>query len=219
MNFDFVTPYYDALARLIFGRRLQRAQAVFLHRILPGASVLMVGGGTGWLLGPVLKRCQPKPGSPGPSSRPGHLIYLESSAGMLDRASRRMVQKPLVGSVEFRLGDETALRPDEQFDVVLTPFVLDLFHEETLRTNLIRRLANVLRPGGLLLVTDFVQSPVWWHNALIRAMIRFFRLTAGIETRQLADWQQLLAETGLVLRQRRKAVNGVVSAEVWERLG
>jgi ubiquinone/menaquinone biosynthesis C-methylase UbiE len=205
-NFDWVAPVYDAMAFVVFGRKLQRAQTVYLNLIPEGASVLIVGGGTGWLLEQLLKHYEP-----------GHILYLESSGQMVAQASRRMVRKAVLGSVEFRVGDETSLRPDEKFDVVITPFLLDLFSESTLQTQLIPQLLHALAPNGHWLVTDFVPPAVWWQKALLWTMIRFFRLTAGIETRQLANWQKLLQAAGLVNIARKPQVGGMVSAQLWKR--
>src|SRR5919199_4607929 len=144
-NFDWVAPVYDAMAFVVFGRKLQRAQTVYLNLIPEGASVLIAGGGTGWLLEQLLKHY-----------KPGHILYLESSGQMVAQASRRMVRKAVLGSVEFRVGDETSLRPDEKFDVVITPFLLDLFTQSTLQAQLIPRLLHALAPDGNWLVTDFV---------------------------------------------------------------
>ena len=204
-NFNWVAPAYDALAWVVFGRSLKRAQVVFLDRIPSGASILIVGGGPGWLLEPLLA-----------SRPPGRIVYLEASANMLARASRRMLKRQLLGTVEFRLGDETSLRPDD-FDVIITPFVLDLFTDEALQTRLLPRLHNALKPGGLWFVTDFVPATGYGQKMLLQAMIWFFRLTANIETRQLADWQRIMAEMGLKLSKRSSQVGGMVSAEVWIR--
>jgi ubiquinone/menaquinone biosynthesis C-methylase UbiE len=203
-DFNRIAPIYDALAFAVFGRGLQRAQAVFLNKISVDASVLIVGGGTGWLLEEVLRTCQPK-----------RVLYLEASAQMLARASRRMVRHSVLGSVEFRVGTETSLKPAERFDVILTPFVLDLFTEKTLRARFIPQVLNTLNPGGLWLVTDFVQPRRSWQKLLLWIMIRFFRLTAGIETQTLANWQQLLAEAGLVRTEQKTQVGDMVLAEVW----
>lgn len=210
-NFNTVAPLYDALSFLVFGHRLEQAQSVFLRpnarlSIPKGASVLVVGGGTGKILKPLLQNCQPD-----------RVVYLEKSAKMLARASRRMAETPLLGTAEFRLGDETALRPGERFDVVITPFLLDLFTEQTLTTELLPRLNNVLAEGGYWLVTDFVRTGVWWHETLLWAMIRFFRLTAGIETRQLVDWQRLLSASGLKLRAFQPRLDGLISTELYQK--
>lgn len=203
-GFDWIAPVYDALAFVVFGHRLQQAQAAFLNHIPPDASVLLVGGGTGWLLEQLLLNCHPK-----------RVLYLEASAQMLARASRRMVRHSVLGSVEFRLGDENSLKPDERFDVVLTPFVLDLFTEETLRSQLIPQLLKAMNPRGLWIVTDFVQPRRNWQKLLLWLMIRFFRLTAGMKAKTLANWQRQLADAGLIRNACQNRVGGMVSAEVW----
>jgi ubiquinone/menaquinone biosynthesis C-methylase UbiE len=210
-DFNGIAPLYDALAFLVFGRRLEQAQAVFLQpnarlSIPKGASVLVVGGGTGGVLEPLLLHCQP-----------GRVVYLEKSARMLARASKRMTETALIGTVEFRLGDETMLRPDERFDVVITPFLLDLFNETALVNHFLPTLRNALADGGYWLITDFVRTGVCWQEALLWTMIRFFRLTAGIETRQLVDWQRVLEEAGLRLRAFEPRLNGLVSTELYQK--
>lgn len=204
-TFDFVAPIYDALAFVVFGRRLQQAQTVCLDQMPAGASVLIVGGGTGELLGHVLNRC-----------RPQRVLYLEASAKMLARASRRMIRSGSTGTVEFRLGTEADLRPDECFDVLMTPFVLDVFTETTLTSRVIPRLRAALEPGGQWYVTDFVRTTVWWQRALLWTMIRFFRLTAGIEAGQLTDWPRALTNAGLTLTYEQPQVWGMVSAQTYQ---
>jgi tRNA (cmo5U34)-methyltransferase len=203
-NFDWVAPFYDFLAFLVFGHRLRRAQVVFLNQIPTNAHILIVGGGTGWLLQQVLIHCQPN-----------QVVYLEASAQMLARASKRVINHNVAGSVVFRVGDEMSLKPQESFDVIMTPFVLDLFTEQYLQSGLIPQLQKVLNPSGLWFVTDFVNPRIGWQKLLLWTMIRFFRLTAGIKTVELADWQKLLAESGLQRSKQKGQVSGMVSTEVW----
>ncbi|RYC69433.1 class I SAM-dependent methyltransferase [Spirosoma sordidisoli] len=221
MGFDWIEPVYDILAKIVFGSRLQRAQLRFIDQIhrqqtsrepadssvlSAPVSVLLLGGGTGWLLQQILQRCQPV-----------RVLYLEASGRMLARATRRILHQPFSIEVRFQTGDEQTIPADEQFDVIITPFVLDLFTRATLQHRMIPRLLEALRPGGIWLVTDFVPAQGWWQRVLLWSMIRFFRLTAGIEARQLPDWQLLMSQAGLVCRDRQSAVGGMVSAEVWER--
>ena len=49
-NFDSVAGYYDKLSILVFGTAMRRAQTAHLHDIPLGRNVLILGGGTGWLL-------------------------------------------------------------------------------------------------------------------------------------------------------------------------
>ena len=54
-NFDSVARIYDGLSNLIFGKAIRRAQTAYLSDIRPGANVLVLGGGTGWLLSELSK--------------------------------------------------------------------------------------------------------------------------------------------------------------------
>lgn len=202
-NFDWIAPVYDGLARLVFGRRLQRAQLVWLHLIPQQATVLVVGGGTGWLLEQLLIQCKPK-----------RVVYLDASARMVAKASRRVIQKRLLGTVDFRTGDVLELAEKECFDVVVLPFVLDLFAAPTLQ-QLIPRLKMGMQPGGIWLVTDFVNTTSVWQRLLLWGMIRFFRFTTGIEIEQLANWQALLSASGLVQQCNQAQVWGMVASDVW----
>ncbi|GAB3013728.1 class I SAM-dependent methyltransferase [Spirosoma pulveris] len=205
-NFNWIAPVYDTLAFLVFGRKLQRAQGIFLDRVTPKSSVLLVGGGTGWLLEQLLVDCKPE-----------RVLYLETSSRMVARATRRMTRKSLPGTVTFRVGDETTLDASDQFDVVITPFLLDLFNEQTLQNRLIPSLLRALKPGGTWLVTDFVAPSIWWQKVLLWTMIRFFRLIAGIQSSSLVNWQQCLADAGLSLLERKAQVGEMASSEVWSR--
>ena len=214
MTFDPVAPVYDALARLVFGRQLQRAQTELIGSVtLPNqsASILIVGGGTGFLLLNILKKF--------PGCR---VLHLEASGSMNRRATRRLLRTFTSGAapetVAFRTGDETTLSPGEQFDLILLPFVLDLFTEATLKTRFLPRLQAATAPGGQWLVTDFVNSPLWYHRTLLWTMFRFFRLTTCIEARQLPDWQRLLIEVGLCQQASTNRMNGLVVSALLRQL-
>ncbi|UOQ74624.1 class I SAM-dependent methyltransferase [Hymenobacter cellulosilyticus] len=102
-GFDRVAPFYDPLARLVFGNALQRAQQAALAGLPAGRPrVLIIGGGSGWVLGEVLQRR--------PDSR---VLYLEASAMMLakSRATLLHTTPDRAAQVEFRLGTEQDLRP------------------------------------------------------------------------------------------------------------
>ena len=49
-GFDKLTPYYDLLTRLVFGKAIINSQEQFLSLVRSGSRVLVVGGGTGKIL-------------------------------------------------------------------------------------------------------------------------------------------------------------------------
>lgn len=206
-GFDYVATFYDPLARLVYGRALHQAQQTALQALPAGApAVLVIGGGTGWVLGEILARR--------PAAR---VLYLEASPRMLAR-SREFLQRQWpthAAQVEFRLGTEAALQPTEQFDAVLTFFFLDLFELNRLR-QLISRLNEARRAAGPWLFADFAAPQKWWQRGLLAAMYGFFGLTTGISARRRPPIEAELKRLGLERQVLGQFFGGMVEAAVYK---
>ncbi|MCC2548134.1 class I SAM-dependent methyltransferase [Hymenobacter sp. BT175] len=205
-GFDRVAPVYDLLARLVFGRALQQAQQAALRGLPEGEPrVLIIGGGSGWIIGEVL-RLRPQ----------ASILYLEASPAMLTR-SRQVVAglTPEAGrQVELRLGTEDFLKAEETFDAVLTFFFLDLF--EPLRLgHILRRLHRALRPGAAWLLADFCPPKRFWQKGLLTMMYRFFRLTTGISGHAIPDLRAELTRLGLSAGPAEQFYGGLVAGSIF----
>lgn len=200
-GFDGVAWCYDVLSGLVFGKSLRQAQQFALESLPPdNPCVLIIGGGTGWVLGEVLRRR--------PESR---ILYLEASAAMLRRAQATLQQAApaQANQVTFQLGTEAALAPDATFDALVTFFLLDLFTPQYLQ-GLLQRLRAAQRPGAPWLVADFVPPQHQWQRVLHHSMYTFFRLTTGISARQLPDWPAALQGLGLKQQTAARFYGGAV---------
>ena len=205
-NFDSVAWCYDALAGLVFGGSLRRAQRAALAGLPAGAPcVLVLGGGTGWVLTEVLRRC-PR----------ATVLYLEASGPMLARAMGhlRRTAPGAAGQVEFRRGTEAMLGPSEQFDALVTFFVLDCFPLDVLGPAL-DRLAAARRPTAPWLLADFCRPRYGWQRALLGAMYRFFGAVAALQTRQMPDLHAALGERGLHSAQQAFFFGGAIEGTVF----
>lgn len=206
-GFDRIAWAYDFLAFLIFGPSIKKAQAVFLGAIPLRASVLMVGGGSGWLLKQLLIRCQPS-----------QVVYVEASGKMRALSRSAIRSLPTASSVEFRLGNETTITERACFDVVITPFFLDLFTPPRLENDILPRLFRSLRPQGLWLLTDFTPSARWHHRFLLRTMYGFFEKIARIEARHLPPYADLMVRVGLRKEQRASYYGGFIESNIWAKV-
>ena len=201
--------YYDLLASLAFGGSLRRAQraalAAGLASIGPAPRVLVLGGGPGWVLGALWRAC--------PTAR---VLYLEVSAPMLARTQARLQRRPPPpgGAVELRLGSEADLQPGEQFEALVTFFVLDSFLPDALPPAL-TQLAAARRPGAPWLVADFLPAAGGWRRALLAVMYWFFGRVVGLQARQLPPWPAALAARDLRLTWEQHFFGGAVAAQVW----
>ena len=184
-SFSPVAGFYDALARIVFGRKLQEAQAANLNYIADNSRLLIIGGGSGWILQQVLFRiCHSR------------IVYLEASGSMLRKSEKRNKHNLFSNTVEYRLGTEADIYPSEQFDIIIANFFLDLFSPSYLDP-IAEKLYSALAPGGKWLITDFVPPvtnflPAWRAYILYKSMYLFFRVTCGISATTLPDWENNL---------------------------
>jgi tRNA (cmo5U34)-methyltransferase len=209
-NFDKVAPFYDGLSRLVFGSALRRAQVAHVAAIPENACVLLIGGGSGWLLEQLLRQ-KPK----------AKVTYLEASPKMVQLARQRLARDPGIAqaAASFCVGTENDLLPGESFDVIITPFLLDLFPDERLQV-LLDRLCLALVPGGLWLFSDFwpVEKPrPYWQQLLLKSMYTFFRLVSHVQANQLPDFEQHFNRLPLQEMQTARFYKGMVQAKVYRK--
>ena len=203
-GFDRVAWFYDAFAALVFGPALRNTQRAALGGLPVGAPhVLILGGGTGWVLLEVLRR------------RPAAtVLYLEASPRMLARA-RAHLHPAQLAQVEFRHGTQAALAPGETFDAVLTFFVLDCVAAPDL-PDALNRLHAALRPGGRWLLADFRFARRGWRWLMLATMFWFFRLTTGLRARELPNLVAAIKARGLRGEVQGRFYRGATEAVVFQ---
>jgi ubiquinone/menaquinone biosynthesis C-methylase UbiE len=132
--FDAVAGKWEDMRRQFFGDGVRRA-AIEAAQITPGAVVVDVGTGTGFLAEAAV----------GAGAR---VIGIDASEGMLDQVRQRLAGR----SFEARPGDVESLPVDDsQADAVLANMVL---HHAPDPARAIGEMVRVLKPGGTLVITD-----------------------------------------------------------------
>ena len=172
-NYDTIASFYDQLARLIFGRSLIKAQLYLLRSIPPGTNVLIVGGGTGWILDRITRRH--------PSGL--RITYIDSSQKMIALARKRRIGK---NEVVYISEPVEKVAREGAYDVVITSFLFDNFDKNTLMP-VFTSIHKYLKPGGLWLYCDFQNTGIFWQRELLNVMYLFFRLFCGIKATRLPD--------------------------------
>ena len=183
-DFDGVSKIYDKLSTLVFGKSMSEAQTVFLPEIAQYVSVLILGGGTGWLLANVLK-----------TNLKGKVWYVEASLKMIE-LSKRKIPTVEMSRVFFIHGTEHSIPAEIAFDVVITPFFLDLFTNNHCQV-VVQKITSCLHSKSIWVVTDFINL-AWWHNGMLFMMYKFFKLTSNIEASKLPEWESILKRHGLI---------------------
>jgi ubiquinone/menaquinone biosynthesis C-methylase UbiE len=170
-NYDNSAWFYDRLSRLVYGRALINAQVYLLNFVPANSTILIAGGGTGWILDELT------------NIYPAGLkiTYVEISANMTALSQKRQTGQNEVTFINNAV-ENVELQPD--FDVIITPFLFDNFVNETV-DSVFNHLHNLLKTKGLWLNADFQLTGRWWQNILLKSMFIFFRLLCGIEASRL----------------------------------
>jgi ArsR family transcriptional regulator len=169
--FDSVGPEWDAL-RKVFNDDALRARAI-ARLVTPGLRVADVGTGTG-ILAAELARLGLR------------VVAIDNSARMLDAARAKLAAEGRA-DVELRRGEAGALPlADGEVDAALAHMVL---HYLPSPAEAIREMARVVRPGGSVVLVDFVRhAHEWMRQELGVAWL-------GFEQGEIAGW---CAEAGLL---------------------
>jgi len=203
-NYDTVAWFYDRMARLVFGSVQADAQVYLLQAIPPGARVLIIGGGTGQVLEDMVH-----------VHAAGLVItYIDASEKMIAQARKRNVKE---NGITFIMGRVEDVVLDGQFDVVMTPFLLDNFSDADAR-RAFNRIDGWLAGQGIWLYTDFQQTQVFWQKILLKSMLLFFRVCCGIKNRHLPDVAACFREYGYKPVIQKEFMNGFILSAVYERI-
>ena len=192
MNPDFntVARPYDFISRLVFGDSLVEAQTSLLHYIPSNSQILIVGGGTGWILEEISK------------IHPAGLqiVYVEVSSTMIDLSKKRNYKQNSVSFIHQPVEDFLS---ETLFDVVITPFFFDLFLREKV-DSLFSHIHDQLKINGLWLYTDFIPAKFqnrFWQKLLLKTMYIFFGFTSKVKAKELVDMDLYFQNRFIILKE------------------
>ncbi|MES2268841.1 MAG: methyltransferase domain-containing protein [Bacteroidota bacterium] len=203
-NYDNSASFYDRLSRLVFGKALINAQVYLLPNIPQKSNVLIVGGGTGWILEEVTKIH--------PSGL--DITYVEISANMMALSRKRNIGENKVIYINQAV-EQAQLSHD--FDVVITPFLFDNFTEANLPI-IFNHIHQTLKLGGLWLNTDFRLTGKWWQYAMLKSMLLFFKILCGVESWHLPDVAKQFDAKGYKLVDEKTFFGEFVMSRLYKKL-
>jgi ubiquinone/menaquinone biosynthesis C-methylase UbiE len=179
-NYDPIANYYDRIHHLFYGQAEISAQVELLDYVRPGDRVLILGGGTGWIL--------EKIGDIFPSGL--EITYIESSARMMGLTTARKCGQNRVALVTSTVEE---WKGEMEYDCVLTGLFFDNFNEAHALA-VVRQVTPFLKMGGYWLESDFYYPKKRgkpWQAILLWLMYWSARLICGVEAKRLPDMDKI----------------------------
>jgi ubiquinone/menaquinone biosynthesis C-methylase UbiE len=138
-------PYYDRIIALMFlGReRALREMTVQIAPVGPGDKVLEAGCGTGSLTLAAKVHTGPE----------GEVVGIDASPEALDIARDKAARAGIGVTFQHALIEDIPY-PDDQFDVVLSCFMIHHLPSDDARRQGLAEVYRILKPGGRLLILD-----------------------------------------------------------------
>jgi len=183
-NYDHIARIYDLLSKMIYGNAIINAQVCMLRCVPQRSSILIVGGGTGWILEKLA----------GQYPQGLEIDYIESSATMISLSRQRDNKGNKVNFIHLPV---ESFATQKSYDVIITPFIFDNFKKEKIEQVFVK-LDSRLKPNGLWLYADFVNDKIesrLWKKLLLKVMYLFFLITCGIETQELISMDEYFADS------------------------
>lgn len=203
-NFDKIAPYYDQFARLIFSDSIKKAQVEFLDQIAPKSKVLILGGGTGWILQEVMTK-----------EKDVVIFYVEKSSKMLEIA-RSQLDSENLQKIHFIHNSIEDWNTEINFDMLICNFFLDVFTEQKLQQQIIPKLKFLLKPEGKLLVADFQNKKnLLWQKLILWMMHVFFGKVSKLESKHLSNFGAALCSAGFDLEKGRDFHRSMIFSHVY----
>lgn len=212
MNFNRVAPYFRRLEKIVFKNQMQRCRTAHLDVLPSVKKAALIGEGDGQFLIEFLKQndCE-------------QVHYIDSSQTMLELARKRVQEYSLnaLSRVEFYHLDLTLeAMPDQDYDLVVTNFFLDVFRKQSLNAS-ISKVAASCNKKAIWLYADFQISGGRLQRiraiAWMKVMYTFFRIVAQIQAQRLLDPSTILEGHEFKLIAMAEFRRGLMRSEVRQR--
>jgi 2-polyprenyl-3-methyl-5-hydroxy-6-metoxy-1,4-benzoquinol methylase len=197
-NFNRLASFYDFLKKIVFQSAIDKASSYFIPCLPQHCHILIVGGGTGELLR-YFKETQT-------------IVYLEKSTKMIAKAKDRS----FAARVDFQCEDVFHYRFAQQFDCIITPFVLDCFPTMKLQ-QVFKHLAKQLKHSGHWIQVDFYPQGKL-QNKLVALMYFFFSKIIGLRMSKIANFDLLFTKEVFEEKKNVRFKHGLIQSKYYEKI-
>ncbi|MCO6461590.1 MAG: class I SAM-dependent methyltransferase [Saprospiraceae bacterium] len=206
LNYNRIARTYDFLSRIVFWGAQQKIQKGLIKWLKNGDNILIVGGGSGWILEEIAKLNLAKI----------KITYVEESSKMIQLTRRRQFQ---TSHVEIIQADIFELKIREKFDVIFTPFLFDHFNKEESQY-LFEKLNKCANKSALWINTDFSLNSgagKWWKKIYMAIIYIFFKWAIHIKNSELTELDPIIIKKGYSKLFEKYTYMNFIHGSIWQK--
>jgi cyclopropane fatty-acyl-phospholipid synthase-like methyltransferase len=177
LKYDNIALWYDSLSKLIFLGSQQRIQRKLITSLKDGDRMLLIGGGSGWILEDINRLYRQNI----------EITYIEQSGKMLEMTKKRHFNPLAVNMIQANIFEYSLLG---EYNIIFTPFIFDHFNLQESQI-LFDKLDFHLTKGGLWLHTDFTYESrhgKWWKQTVYVRYLPLFQMGYRIKKQNLDQY-------------------------------
>jgi SAM-dependent methyltransferase len=208
-GFNLMAPFYDRLSTLFFGNQLLYAQSYLFDKLPLAHSILVFGGGTGKLIRQI-ELLHPAE----------QICYIDLSDKMIQAASSLLSREfpQRTSAYQFICGSYSDIPKGAQFDLIITPFVLDCFEEAELLI-VMKALKEKMSSRGKWLFTDFhipgTGAAKLFSQLLIRVLYLFFNLVCALDVKRLPEFGKAFSKLSFQIEAEKQFCGGLFISKIY----
>lgn len=195
-NYSIISPFYDAIKTLVFGKTLIETEIHFLKN-LESKSLLVIGSGSAEFLNHIEIEGFEK------------ISLIDKNPEMLSKAKNRIKDDSNIEILNMDILQSDFLN---EYDYISLPFFLDCLNDSEINL-VLERVYSILKPQGKLIISDFFldENSSTKSRFLTKLMYQFFSIATNINRSQIPDYKHFALKNGFRILDRyaHKSVNSM----------
>lgn len=201
-GYKIIAPFYEHLRNFFFPA-IKKYQGEF-HKLKPQLidRIVIVGGGSGDILRPVLKKFSKST-----------VYFVEPSNSMMERAQERFGTSRRVFFIQEPIENAVV----EDADLVLLPFVVDILEEQQL-IPVAKKTRELLKNKGFVLFSDFLKPRTFSARLKLSVLYMLFMPIRGKFQTSLPDYDDFFKTAGLRKVTEKQSQSGLFVSELYQKV-
>ncbi|HSJ67453.1 MAG TPA: hypothetical protein VK921_07255 [Anditalea sp.] len=203
-NYDPIAKYYDPLSRIIFGDSIRRAHQFLLEAIPSGSNILIVGGGTGWILEDIARQ----------HNSGLNITYVEQSVKMMELSLKRDIGN---NKVKFECQSIQNVILKGFYNVIILPFLLDNYTYPNI-DRIIRKIESNVTEDGNWMIADFtLKTGNLWKKIMLKMMYGLLGPLCNLETYTLPDAEAFFLNNDYQVVHQDSFFSGFICSIIYQK--